>query len=120
MNKTPFFKAFYYAFDGILHFFKNDRNGRVHLAISAWVAIGGFYFGLTMNEWLAVLFCVSIVIALEMLNHALEKLCDMVHPVYHPGIKVVKDVAAGAVLWASIISAIIGAIIFVPKIATLF
>jgi undecaprenol kinase/diacylglycerol kinase (ATP) len=116
MKQTPLGKAFLYAFDGIIHFFSHDRNGRIHLAVSAWVVIGGFYFTFSIHEWMAVLLCIGLVISLEMLNHALEKLCDMVHPVFHPGIKIVKDVAAAAVFWSALMSAIIGLLIFVPKI----
>ncbi len=119
MNRSSLSKAFVFAFNGIIHFFANDRNGRIHLAISVWVSIAGFYFGLSVNEWLALLLCFGLVICIEMLNHSLEKLCDMVHPVYHPGIKIVKDVAAGAVLWSVIISVIAGLLIFVPKIAAI-
>ncbi len=65
---------------------------------------------------MAVLLCSGSVLCLEMLNSALEKLADIVEPAFHPQIKIVKDVAAGAVLLASIMSAIIGTIIFLPEI----
>ena len=67
-------------------------------------------------EWIAVGFCIAFVIAMEMLNTAIEKLCDVVHRDIHPGIKKVKDIAAGAVLVSAIFSLITGLIIFLPKI----
>lgn len=69
---------------------------------------------------LAVLLCIGLVMALEMVNAAIEKLCDRLHPDKHTDIKLVKDMAAGAVLWAAIISAIVGLIIFAPKLLTKF
>jgi diacylglycerol kinase len=51
-----------------------------------------------------------------MINSAIEKLCNLVHPTYHPAVKVIKDISAGAVLWISVMSSIIGIIIFLPKI----
>jgi Diacylglycerol kinase len=64
----------------------------------------------------AVLFCIGLVISLEMINSAIERYCDLVTTDFHPGIKVIKDVAAGAVLVASITSLIIGLIIFIPAL----
>ena len=71
-------------------------------------------------EWIAIGFCIAFVIAMEMLNTALEKLCDVVHQEVHPGIKKVKDIAAGAVLISAIFSLITGLIIFLPKIIMYF
>ena len=71
-------------------------------------------------EWIAIGFCIAFVIAMEMLNTAIEKLCDVVHQEVHPGIKKVKDIAAGAVLISAIFSLITGLIIFLPKIIMYF
>lgn len=120
LNKQQkFFKAFAYAGKGIQTFFLYDRNGRVHLGASLAVVIAGIAFNIAAIEWLVLLLCIAMVIALEMVNAALEKLCDMVHKDLHPSIKIIKDISAGAVLWAAIISFVIGAFVFVPKIITL-
>ena len=71
------------------------------------------------DEWIIVLICIAMVIGFEMLNTAIETLCNMVQEEYHPLIKIIKDVAAAAVLWVSIISVIIGLIIFLPKLISL-
>lgn len=63
-----------------------------------------------------VLLCNGLVIGLEMVNTAVETLSNRLHPEKHPDIKIVKDVAAGAVLWAAVMSVVIGAIIFLPKV----
>ena len=120
LNKQQkFFKAFVHAWKGIEHFFQHDRNGRIHLGAALASIFAGFIFKISAIEWAIILVCIALVVAFEMLNAAIEKLCDVVHKEFHPAIKVIKDVSAGAVLWVSIISAIIGAIIFIPKIIDL-
>jgi len=118
-NEQKFFKAFVYAWKGIQHFFLYDRNGRIHLGASVAVVLAGFAFKISNIEWLLLLLCIGLVISFEMINAAIEKLCDVVHKDFHPTIKVIKDVSAGAVLWVSIISALVGVIIFFPKIIEL-
>jgi diacylglycerol kinase len=70
-------------------------------------------------EWIAVCFCIAFVFTMEMVNTAIEKLCDIIHEERHIGIKKVKDIAAGAVLVAAMFSLITGAVIFLPKIINL-
>lgn len=116
MKTQPLFKSFAHAFNGIMVFFLTDRNGRIHLLLAGLVIGAGYHFGVSATEWGLLLICMALVPAMEMLNHALEKLCDVVHSDPHPLIKMAKDVAAAAVLWTAIISAFIGLLIFIPKI----
>lgn len=108
-------KAFIHAWNGIVYFFRKDRNGKIHLSAAVMVVLAGWYCNVSVTEWCILLFCIGLVIALEMLNNAVEKACDIIHSEWHPVIKIIKDVAAGAVLWASVISAVIGLLIFLPK-----
>lgn len=109
-------KAFAYAFRGVYTFFSNDPNGRLELYFAAIAIATGFMLRISNTEWMAVLLCIAMVISLEMINASIEKLCDMVEPDFHPGIKFIKDIAAGAVLVSAVVSLIIGIIIFLPKI----
>ncbi len=118
-SQQSLLKSFANAFAGMAYFFVNDRNGKIHLAITVIVLAAGFTFQIVATEWVAILLCIALVIGLEMLNSALEKLCDLVEPNYHPTIKVIKDVSAAAVVLAAIISVAIGIIIFLPKIMLL-
>ena len=118
-NTQTFLKSFVHAFNGMKYFFLHERNGKVQLCMAVLAVALGAGFGLTPAEWTAVLLCIALVPGLEMLNSVVEKLCDLVQEEFNPKIKIVKDVAAGAVLWVSIISAIIGCIIFIPKILAL-
>ncbi len=112
-------KAFGFAFYGWFLFIKRERNGQIQLAIAVLAIACSIALHISEQQWITVLFCIAAVLSLEMLNTAVEKLCDLVHPGYHPTIKVIKDVSAAAVLWTSIISAIIGSLIFLPKILSL-
>lgn len=109
-------KSFKYAFNGLRLFIIHDHNGRVHL-FAAIIAIGlSFYLKISHFEWIAILSVISAVFVAEILNSAIEKLADVVSPDYHPKIKVVKDLAAAAVLVATFLAIIVGFIVFVPKL----
>jgi diacylglycerol kinase len=104
-----------FAFQGWLHFFRTEANGRIQAVIAVLVVVAGFLFKVSPQEWLWILLCIGLVTGLEMVNTAIETLANRLHPERHPDIKIVKDVAAGAVLWAAVVSVIIGFVIFLPK-----
>jgi len=104
-----------YALKGWRSFFTRDDNGRIQLLMAVGVVVAGLYLRVSKGEWLALLLCIALVLSLEMVNAAIEKLCDHLHPEQHPSIGKVKDMAAGAVLWSAAISAVIGLVILLPK-----
>ena len=108
-----------FALQGWLYFFRNETNGRIQAVVAVMVIAAGYFLGINAAEWLWILLCMGFVIGLEMVNTAVETLANRLHPEKHPEIKIVKDVAAGAVLWASLISVVVGLIIFVPRIRDL-
>lgn len=118
-NQQNLFKSFSNAFNGIRDFLLHDRNGKIHLAATIAVIILSFALNISLTEWVVVLLCIAIVMSLEMINAAIEKLCDVVHKDFHPAIKMIKDISAAAVLWAATASAVIACIIFIPKIIQL-
>ena len=79
----------------------------------------GFVFKISAGEWIAVIFCIGFVFALELINTSIENMADFVSQDYHNSIKKTKDLAAGAVLISAIAAVITGLIIFVPKIIEL-
>lgn len=107
------------ALHGIADFFRLERNGRIQGAVTIVVLLAGVVFHLSSAEWIFVLLCICAVLSAEMMNSAVEHLCNLVKSDYHPLVKKIKDVSAGAVLITSIISVIIGLIIFIPKILAL-
>ena len=79
----------------------------------------GWLIGLSSTEWIAIVFAIGSVLAAEAVNSSIEALADLVSPEYNEAIKRTKDLAAGAVLILAISAAIVGLIIFIPKILTL-
>lgn len=111
-------RSFRYAFRGIGFLVSGEHNAWIHCFATVAVLVCGFVFGLTAGEWIAVVFAIGFVFAMEAVNSALEALCDFVSPERREIIGRVKDLAAGAVLIAAISAAIVGAIVFFPKLAT--
>ncbi|MGB8492618.1 MAG: diacylglycerol kinase family protein [Bacteroidales bacterium] len=108
------------AFSGLGTMFRHEPNARIHLAITVCVIIAGICFRLSAAEWIAITFAIGFVFTAEILNTSIEKLADFVSPQKHENIKRVKDLAAAGVLISAIASAVIGLIIFIPKISGLF
>jgi diacylglycerol kinase len=113
-------RSFAFAFNGLKICFRSETNFRVHALFTIAALLLSIAFKITAAEWRAVIFCIAFVATMEMANTAIEKLCDVVQKELHPGIKHVKDIAAGAVLLAAVCSVVIGGMIFLPKIITLF
>lgn len=115
-----FIRSLGFALAGIRQFFLRERNGQIQGVIALLVMAAGFLFRVTRHEWLAMLVCTALVISLEMLNSAIERICNMYTTEFHPAVKIIKDVAAAAVLWSAIISLVIGLLVFVPYIVRFF
>lgn len=108
--------SFGYAFQGIAHLFRTQRNAQIHAGISLLVVIFGALFQIEQSEWLAIIITIMVVIAAEGANTAIEAVVDLASPSYHPLAKVAKDVAAGTVLLTAIGAVIVGVIIFLPRL----
>ena len=111
---TKRIKSFGYAFKGIVSFIGKEPNAWIHCVAIVMVTFFGVYFDITLTEWCIVLLCYSTVLAAEAFNTAIERLVNLVSPTYHPIAGDVKDIAAGAVLICTIVTAIIGCIVFIP------
>jgi diacylglycerol kinase len=114
-----FIKAIGYAWQGIKYCFMSEKNFRIELVVALITFAFAIVLKIGINEWLAILFCCALVLSLEIINTAIEKLSNVVSKSIHPVIKLVKDMAAGAVFLVSIISLITACIIFLPKIELL-
>ena len=90
-------KSLQYVFQGIFYLARNEAPVIVHIITSLLWVIAGFYFGITTQEWIIELICIGLVLSVEGLNTAVEKLCDFVHPDHAKEIGIIKDIAAGAV-----------------------
>lgn len=115
-GRGRFLFSFSYAIQGIYHGIISERNLQFHSIVSVFVITLSFLLKLNQIEWIFVLICIFGMIVLELLNTAIERMVDLLSPNYHPLAKQAKDVAAGAVLCYSLMTVIIGCIIFLPKI----
>lgn len=114
-----FIRSLRFALNGIFHFFRHERNGQIQGVLALLAIVAGAIFGITRTEWLALLLCTGLVISLEMLNSAIERICNLYTTEIHPAIKIIKDVAAAAVLWSALIALVVGLLIFIPHILRL-
>jgi diacylglycerol kinase len=108
-------RSFKHAVNGLKIFLKTTHNAWIHFSVATIAVYLGFYFHITTTEWLFLIIAIGFVLVAECFNTAIEFDIDLTSPDYHPYAKYTKDVAAGAVLIASISAAIVGLIIFVPK-----
>jgi undecaprenol kinase len=109
-------RSFVTGFVGLTHALGSEQNLRIHFAIAGCVIIGGIYFALPAWEWIAITLCLGLVISAECMNTAVERLADRVSLEKHPLIKQAKDCSAAAVLVLAMTSAVVGGIVFVPRI----
>src|SRR5690606_16983820 len=105
-------RSFLYALKGIAVAFSEQQNLRIHAGVTVVVIAAGFYFGVTAIEWCMLVFAISLVVTLEMVNSAIENVVDLITREFHPLAGKVKDIAAGAVLVASVGAIVIGVMIF--------
>ena len=113
-------KSFKYAFEGILTGIKEEQNMKIHITIMTFVIIFGITLKISKIEWIICIILFGLVISMELINTAIENAVDLITKEKNEQAKIAKDVAAGAVLVSAIASAIIGLIIFVPKIIAIF
>lgn len=108
-------RSFRYAFHGIQFLIRHEHNAWIHCFAAICVVTAGCLTGLSVMEWIAVIFAIGMVLAAEAVNSSIEALADLVSPDYNEAIKRTKDLAAGAVLILAIAAAIVGLLIFIPK-----
>ncbi len=116
MKSKKLLNSFIYAFQGIFSAFKSERNMKIHVSIMTLVILSGIFLKIEIKEWLTCIILFAIVIAGELFNTAIEAVVDLAMPKFHEKAKLAKDISAGGVLVLAIGSAVIGLIIFVPKI----
>jgi len=109
--------AFRQALTGIREAVCHERNLRIQICCAGYVAVFGALAGLEAWAWVACLICIGMVLCAELLNTALESLCNRVCSEYDEPVRRSKDTAAGGVLMAAVFSAIVGAVVFFRPLA---
>ena len=108
--------SFKYAAEGISQAYKKEQNLKIHTFIAILVIVFGFFLKISYTEWLICLLLIGLVLMAEFFNTAIEYTVDLASPKIHPLAKSSKDVAAAGVLVISLVSAITGLVIFLPKL----
>jgi len=112
-------KSFSYAFKGLYDLVKSEPNARIHLVATIAAVSAGIFFRISNVEWCIILIVIALVWAAEAINTVIEKLADHLFPEYHETARIVKDIAAGAVLVCAIVALICGLIVFLPKLVSI-
>jgi diacylglycerol kinase (ATP) len=87
----------------------------VQSTLAVGLIIAGFYFNISHEEWMFQTLAIGLVLSIEGLNTAVEKVADFIHPEFHQKIGFIKDIAAGAVFFAAMTAIAIGLMIYIPK-----
>ena len=109
-------KSIAFAVKGSIKLLITEHSIMVQFFIAIIMVIAGFYYGITKTEWMFQILAIGLVMSIEGLNTAVEKVADFIHPDYHEKIGFIKDIAAGAVFFASVAAISIGLIIYLPRI----
>jgi len=121
MNESSrILKSFKHAKDGLIHALKFERNFRIQVYVGILVVALSIILSISTNNFLVILFVTCLLLSMELINSAIERLCNIITTKHHPEIKIIKDMAAATVLVMVLLSLAIGIIIFLPYIYTFF
>ena len=119
MNRINFnrlINSFNHAFRGVIHLLTDEQNARIHSSIAIFVGIMAYILGVSRVEATILFMAIIMVFAMEIMNTAIEKVCDLFEKKDNEKIKFIKDGMAGAVLIASVIAVVVALLIFIPYI----
>lgn len=116
VRKINRLQSFQCAFAGIWYTVRTQRNAQIHVTIALFILILGLWLRLTLTEWAILALTTGFVFVAEMINTVAETAMDYATTDFHPQVKIVKDVAAGAVLTAAITAVIVGLLILGPPL----
>jgi diacylglycerol kinase (ATP) len=116
-QRTPaVFQSFNYALEGVIHALRTQRNMRIHFAVAAAVLVLAFVYDVTRLELIALMIAIAFVLIAEMVNTAVEATIDLSTPSFDPLAKIAKDLAAGAVLIASVNAIAVGYLVLADRL----
>jgi diacylglycerol kinase (ATP) len=117
-RRTPaVLQSFNYAFEGVIHALRTQRNMRIHFAIAAAVLVLAFIYDVTRLELIALMIAIAFVLIAEMVNTAVEATIDLSTPSFDPLAKIAKDLAAGAVLISAVNAVAVGYLVLADRLA---
>jgi len=118
-SKHSLYKSFVYAAEGLKAAVIKGRNFRIQIAMGTFAIILAALLKIRLDEWVALILIITFILILELVNTSIESIVDLVSPEIRGEAKVAKDVAAAAVLLASVTSIFLGALILLPKLLKL-
>lgn len=113
---TGRFKSMGFALKGAIKLITTEHSVMVQSSIAVLLILAGFYYNISREEWMFQTLAIGLVLSVEGLNTAVEKVADFIHPEFHQRIGFIKDIAAGAVFFAAMTAIAIGCFIYIPKI----
>lgn len=108
-------KSVGFAVKGAFKLITTEHSVMVQTSLAVIMIIAGFYFEISREEWMMQILAFGLVLSIESLNTAVEKIADFIHPEFHDRIGFIKDIAAGAVMFAALAAVAVGLLIYVPK-----
>ena len=108
-------KSIGFAVKGAYKLITTEHSVMVQFSLAVLLIIAGFYFHISREEWMMQILAFGLVLGIESLNTAVEKIADFIHPEFHDRIGFIKDIAAGAVMFAATAAIAVGLLIYVPK-----
>ncbi|QBZ98827.1 diacylglycerol kinase family protein [Flavobacterium sangjuense] len=108
-------KSVGFALKGAYKLITTEHSVMVQFSLAVLLVIAGFYFEISREEWMMQTLAFGLVLGIESLNTAVEKIADFIHPEFHDRIGFIKDIAAGAVMFAATAAIVVGLLIYVPK-----
>jgi len=109
-------QSIHFALHGLKILIRDEHNARIHLIAAIVVLISGILFRISVTDWIAIIFAIGLVLAIEIINTTIERIADFISPEKQEAIKKIKDLSAASVLIAAITALIIGLFVFIPKI----
>lgn len=108
-------KSVGFALKGAYNLITTEHSVMVQSSLAVLMIIAGFYFHISREEWMMQILAFGLVLGVESLNTAVEKIADFIHPEFHDRIGFIKDIAAGGVMFAALAAIAVGLLIYVPK-----
>jgi undecaprenol kinase len=112
-------KSFIYAFRGLATIIREEQNFQVHLMLASATLVLGVLLGISRIEWCLLAIVIGMVVLMEAINSAVERVTDVLRPRINEYAKEIKDITAAAVMISSIVAVIVGLLIFIPKLVSL-
>ena len=113
-------KSIRFAFLGMIKLLTTEHSIMIQCGVMVVMIVAGFWFHISRMEWMMQIFCFGLVLSIEGLNTAIEKTTDFIHPEFHDRIGFIKDISAGAVLFAALAAIAIGLLIYIPKFYSIY